>query len=302
MIDGGDTKIIVDKAIEHLTKIFDDAKVCESHDITHAKAVLRHMTNAIKGADPKQLKLKLKEEDDKESDKAGEVLDVSEKGGRMYGCDVVVTRYLSTEEIKLCLLLAALLHDADDRKFFPKNLNYENLVAIMTKLDLLHLVPLTRLMVDYVSYSKWGNTEPGATAFNPWMLWPRHCDRLEAIGAVGVVRCWQYTITVGRPLYLDTTPRCKDVKEFFEAIDAREEKGKKYVGSGSDAKSDSMMGHYIDKIGRTGEIHTSNTYLNSQARQRREVSQKFYFRFSEADKVEEEWLEEYKVMMAKEAT
>jgi hypothetical protein len=35
---------------------------------------------------------------------------------------------------------------------------------------------------------------------NPEMLWPRFSDRLEAIGMIGAVRCYQYTIENDRVL------------------------------------------------------------------------------------------------------
>jgi hypothetical protein len=44
------------------------------------------------------------------------------------------TTFKFDEKIKRCVKLAALLHDADDRKFFPNNQNYENLRQILDDL------------------------------------------------------------------------------------------------------------------------------------------------------------------------
>ena len=45
-------------------------------------------------------------------------------------------------------------------------------------------------MIDYVSASKNGNSVPEEALETPEVLWVRFCDRLEAIGTIGVVRCY----------------------------------------------------------------------------------------------------------------
>jgi len=54
-------------------------------------------------------------------------------------------------------------------------------------------------MISYVSFSDNGNTIPDRAHKSPEFLWPRYSDRLEAIGAIGAVRCWQYNEEVKRP-------------------------------------------------------------------------------------------------------
>jgi len=63
-------------------------------------------------------------------------------------------------------------------------------------------------MIDYVSASKNGNKIPEEALAEPEWLWPRCCDRLEAIGVIGAVRCYQYSIEKGRILHVEgITPR-----------------------------------------------------------------------------------------------
>lgn len=79
------------------------------------------------------------------------------------------------------ILLACLLHDVDDRKYFPDNLKYENAVKILKELNIddedskiiVH-------MVDIVSFSKNGDKIYGDDPH--WYYIPRYCDRLEATG------------------------------------------------------------------------------------------------------------------------
>ena len=46
------------------------------------------------------------------------------------------------------------------------------------------------VMISHVSASKNGNRVPECAKSEPEMLWPRFCDRLEAIGFIGALRCY----------------------------------------------------------------------------------------------------------------
>lgn len=86
--------------------------------------------------------------------------------------------------------LAALLHDADDRKLFPASTSdCENARACMGGIAHPELADLVVKLIGWVSTSKNGNRTPDEAVSKPWFLWPRHADRLEAIGWVGVLRC-----------------------------------------------------------------------------------------------------------------
>jgi uncharacterized protein len=159
------------------------------------------------------------------------------------------------------ILLAALLHDADDRKFFPDNKNYENLREIL-KNESEHLVTQVITMVDLVSSSKNGDNIPNYVVEKMWMLIPRYSDRLEAIGLVGIERVYQYAKTVNNPLYIESTPKPTTEDEIWEI--ASENRYKSYSGS-----SLSMIDHFYDKLLRASFFPIKNTFLNIESKIRR---------------------------------
>lgn len=105
----------------------------------------------------------------------------------------------------LALRLSALLHDADDKKYFQTDKTKDNARKIIagalegSTFDVAHVTEEVLEMISYVSFSDNGNTIPARAQKSPEFLWPRYSDRLEAIGAIGAVRCWQYNEEVKRP-------------------------------------------------------------------------------------------------------
>ena len=159
------------------------------------------------------------------------------------------------------VLLAALLHDADDRKFFPNNKNYENLREILEDEED-KLVSQVITMVELVSSSKNGDSIPSHIAENMWMLIPRYSDRLEAIGLIGVERVYQYAETANNPLYLESTPKPKTEDDIWEI--ATIDRYKSYCGS-----SISMIDHFYDKLLRASFFPIKNNFLNIESKIRR---------------------------------
>ena len=153
-----------------------------------------------------------------------------------------------TRGMRLALLLASLLHDADDRKYFaPDSNNAEKILGeALRQIEPLFGDPqevkkLAMEAISYVSASKNGNKAPSGV--NPLMLYPRHSDRLEAVGEIGVVRCYQYTKEVGRPLYLMSTPLPTKLSQVDQI--ASEARFQDYQLRGSSA---SMVDHIFDKL------------------------------------------------------
>lgn len=147
----------------------------------------------------------------------------------------------------LSIRLAALLHDVDDRKYFPDGPEgeYPNAKQIMREAGAgPREVQDATSMIRWVSCSKNGNSVPPDAIREPELLWPRWADRLEATGEVGVVRCWQYAREKGDPLSVASTPRPRSEAEVWKL--ATPERFEKYQSSGG--KSDSMMDHYYDKL------------------------------------------------------
>lgn len=210
---------ILNKARFSLNAIFTHLGVPESHGIRHADRVMRHASRACRA-------------------------------------DSVDGITMSDDEV-LAIKLAALLHDADDRKYFSHN-NFENARAIM------HVVcpdlePLVIQMIGYVSSSKNGDDIPKECRGREWMLYPRWSDRLEAIGWIGVVRAWEYSLEMKRPLFTNKTPKAKNVIGLKEI--ASEKRYLAYNG-----RSASMIDHYYDKLLRLNNFETKNLYLRQRSR------------------------------------
>lgn len=159
------------------------------------------------------------------------------------------------------ILLAALLHDADDRKFFPKNKNYENARKILSML-FPSLENRVIALIGLVSTSTNGSSVPEEAKERPWILWPRLADRLEACGWVGVVRCWDYSVGSSRPLFKHQTPRARDESELWKIATPQ-----RYAGYKGD--SPSMIDHYYDKLLHICNFESGNAYLDGEAEQRR---------------------------------
>jgi uncharacterized protein len=225
--------------IGHLNKILTTHKVCPSHGIDHAVAVMNHAENALNKA-----------------------------------------TFTVDTRIKNCVLLAALLHDADDRKFFPNNKDYENLRSVIHDMACDDVELIIR-MVSLVSSSKNGDSIPEDAVRNEWLLYPRYADRLEAIGIIGVERCYQYALTSKNPLYVATTP-CVTTEEDMWTV-ATIERYNSYKGV-----SDSMIDHYYDKLLRAAMFPIRNEYFDSETNIRRKPSIDFVLMFGRNKSISDE--------------
>ena len=196
---------------------------------------------------------------------------------------------LSSDEA-LEIEAAALLHDVDDDKYFPKESPggrdtdieskdeaerqkhyaalYPNAVELMNEAG----IPESSyerilFMIDAVSCSKNGNSVParidGGNNSNSdsnnknndndnetnyhWLI-PRWSDRIEAVGARGVWRCYQYNQEKKRPLCLPgITPRPESLDELWSHVVP--ERFEAYMeAADGETGDDSMIGHYYDKL------------------------------------------------------
>ncbi len=104
-------------------------------------------------------------------------------------------------------------------------------------------------MIDLVSCSKNGNSVPSIIeqkkSFH--LLIPRWADRLEAIGKIGVVRCYRYNLEKGMPLFNEkNSPRPTSEEDVWRFATA--ERFDNYVKSGGKGRSNDMISHYYDKL------------------------------------------------------
>ena len=179
---------------------------------------------------------------------------------------------LSDKQI-LSILLAALLHEVDDRKLTSTD-NYENARIILRSLAEKFPgnieIELIIRMVDLVSCSKNGNYCPDDIPI--WMLFPRAADRLEAIGKIGTQRCIEYSRKVGTPLYVHDTPLSVNRDEIMKI--ANPTRFDNYVKHGG--HSVSSIDHHYDKLLHINrpdlpEILASSYFMKKSARAHEET-------------------------------
>ncbi|CAB9513633.1 Probable iron/ascorbate oxidoreductase DDB_G0283291 [Seminavis robusta] len=172
---------------------------------------------------------------------------------------------LSSQQSML-VLVAALLHDVDDTKYFPSHTNYEHARQIMSHVEGLQEQQQQDAVVELISYvscSQNKNRVPPAVAANNayWKLIPRYADRLEAVGRIGVVRCYQYNCEKGQLLSSENTP-CPQTEEDVWKL-ATPRRFEAYNGD-----SDDMISHYYDKllhVARPPPNVVRNSYLEKRA-------------------------------------
>jgi uncharacterized protein len=193
--------------------------------------------------------------------------------------------YNINEDDTRCVLLAALLHDADDRKFFPNNVNHENVKQILFGEDE-YTIKLVTKMIDLVSSSKNGDSVPDFVKDKIWMLIPRYADRLEAIGLIGIERCWQYGKTTNNPLYVSSTPLPKTENDIWKY--ATEERYNSYKG-----QSVSMIDHYYDKLLRASIFPIKNTFFEEETKNRRKYLLDFLLFFGNKESLTDDDVEKF---------
>lgn len=208
---------------------------------------------------------------------------------------MALCEFTLSENDRLAVQLAALLHDVDDSKLFSTT-NYTNARRILKNLSVDIFLGdfisndndnddidndnndnsitsdiiddnLVIEMIDLVSCSKNGNSliEPR------WKLIPRDADRIEALGVIGIKRCYQYNNARNVPLFVSTTPLLTSVEEIEKALDPT--RLEKYIACGG--KSDSMIDHYYDKLLHIGTLHSGSIYLQNLAQERRLIMMQF---------------------------
>ena len=164
-----------------------------------------------------------------------------------------------SEPRTLSVLLAALLHDADDHKYFGKASSkaLAHASRIMEEAGASTLgpsvIPDALTSISLVSCSANGNSCPDEIRAQPEMLWPRWADRLEAAGEIGVARCYLHNLHAGDPLSVESTPRPTSEAEAFKL--ATEERFADYQRRGG--SSASMIDHYFDKLLQVARPHPS---------------------------------------------
>lgn len=179
----------------------------------------------------------------------------------------------------VALYLAALYHDADDSKYFVGVTDHARSMSTrilhnfvdpsVEDFGVKHrekILSRIMLMIQYVSFRSNGNQVPPLARNEPEVLWPRFADRLEAIGYVGIIRTYQYTMEKGLKFSSKHAPTPLNEKELWAYV--TESRYKDYLKNGSQ----SMMDHFYDKLLQIPagfkENVVKNQYLLNEARKR----------------------------------
>ena len=174
-------------------------------------------------------------------------------------------------QVKFAIIVAALLHDVDDHKLFSTTDNFhaKRILKACNEQEFL-LIDLIIEMIDLVSCSSNGNSivEPR------WKLIPRDADRIEALGVIGIVRCYDYTILKKRPITIADTP-LPTTEEEINSL-ATQERMQAYIER---KESLSMIDHYYDKLLHIDQLGSENPYLSGIAKSRRQIMVDFLIEF-----------------------
>lgn len=171
---------------------------------------------------------------------------------------------------------AALLHDVDDRKFFPNNKKLENAEMLLSSFEDADInIPLILRIIKLVSFSENGNEE-NLPEDDRWMYIVRYCDRLESIGELGILRSYSYSIFIDRPFFREDTPRPTTYEEVLKISRER------YPLFLQRKCSNSMIDYFFDKLFIVSEdlSKNPNSYISQEAQRRKNILKNYLFHFS----------------------
>lgn len=193
------------------------------------------------------------------------------------------------------ILIAAVLHDVDDRKYFPDQVHGEcqNAKAIMERIQLPHEEQTMVIrMIGWVSGSYNGNTVPEMvqrTGQYQYLI-PRWADRIEAMGKAGVVRCYDFSVESGQPLWTSDSPRALTEDQVWQLAHP----GRFQHYQETHRQSQDMISHYYDKL-----LHTAyppkesirNSYLEGQMHAGATYLVEVAIRFGKTGRVDETYID-----------
>jgi uncharacterized protein len=170
------------------------------------------------------------------------------------------------------ILIAALLHDIDDRKVFPNNKNYENAQMLLGKVGASdNDKSIIIKMISLVSASNNGNSD---SLNDKWLYIPRDADRIEAIGKIGIKRVIDFSMRHSHYIVTSETPLVLNDEELGK-LDLLG-RYKKYVELGGGSQS--MLDHIYDKLLNISTMSSNNAYLSSIATERHNIMKEYVFK------------------------
>lgn len=173
------------------------------------------------------------------------------------------------------ILFATLLHDVDDPKLFDRKIqDYKNARFILKQVEMSpEQTEEIIYLISLVSASTNQNTKPSEKLCDEWKLYPRYADRLDALGARGIWRAYQYAQKKGNVLFTETTPRPRTMAELNAIVNP--ERFQTYRGN-----SNSLIDHFYDKLLHQ-RLQTSNLFFASEAEKRVKEMENFVLQWAE---------------------
>lgn len=208
------TEIYIDAALNEVRKLCKDLSIDDSHGVEHVKRALSYLQP-------------------------------------IHEAYVEEGNHKLSDAIYLNIALAIILHDVDDAKFTDTN-DYQNAKTILTRIGWTNKDHIAQIvfMISKVSMSING-TEVDPT-LEDWIYWPRHADRIDALGYIGIERIYELTANhFHTPMFVESTPILKTAEEVINAAKQCNwvEKSKNSKGLGEKhSKSDSGVDHMIESI------------------------------------------------------
>ena len=190
---------------------------------------------------------------------------------------------------KNALIAGALLHEVDDEKLkitlpnVPKEEKLPNAFALLEEYSRTEQFRSLALeVISLVSTRKNHNTKVPSN--EKWKLLVRGADRGQALGKVGIARCYAYTVADKQPFYTSATPRCQTREELWKV--ATPERFASYHGI-----SASMIEHYIDKLLHINVVSSDDDYFKEKAQEGHEIMVEFVLEFGRTGTVDIPYLE-----------
>lgn len=186
---------------------------------------------------------------------------------------------------QLAVILAALFHDIEDRKFVS-SINLSGTREILNRLEIKpEIVDLVIQMILLVSCSK--NGIEIDDSIPKWYYIPRDADRVEALGQVGIQRAYDTTAEFIRRgkfqtcFFSPNTVRCMNEKEVEQT--ATESRLKEYMKTGY---SISMIDHFYDKLLHIRHLSSGSKTLQKIADERHRIMVDYVLNFGKTGRIE----------------
>jgi uncharacterized protein len=116
-----------------------------------------------------------------------------------------MAQYINERELiadPFCLEISALLHDVADSKF-RAGTEAESYASIREFMNRAGLAEISDHVIEIISNVSFSNKELSGNPADPVLLVLQDADRLDAIGAIGIARAFNYGGFRNRAIYLD---------------------------------------------------------------------------------------------------